>query len=454
MSMKEFMKERRWLQAPLYWSFWGWEPLDHYRRLAGNTGAVDGRAHSLPQWYERLHTENLVELMARLGLNLAVTSFFKGFGLQHEQAEQERTATLVRLGHRHGMRVLGYCQSRSLYYEALLAEEPDAASWVQRDALGQMRTWLGVYYRWAPCIMNQDFREYMKRVIRVGLEEVGLDGLHFDNCYAEPCYCPTCERAFREWLTERYPSPRERFGLVSFAHTRQPPERPSPQRISDPLVQEWVRFRCESFADYLGELADHARSIRPDVILLGNPGYPRDHTAYNRSIWAPLVMRHLDLVFAENAQFAGMDNDILVSQVRAYKHGTTVGYRVVSTTWQRGQTTSSGLPETAEAIGLQVAEAAANGGVPGTNWALRPMGNDDGGMRIDRPDLRQALQHYLGFAGANERVLHGSHPVKDVAVLRSFASEVYDIGQAAKPLYGAEEALIRGGVLMGSALHG
>ena len=42
-------------QGPLYWSWWGWEPLDHYRRTGGIVGAVDTRAPWMPQWYERLH---------------------------------------------------------------------------------------------------------------------------------------------------------------------------------------------------------------------------------------------------------------------------------------------------------------------------------------------------------------------------------------------------------------
>jgi hypothetical protein len=428
-----------------YWSWWGWEPLDHYRRLSDNTGAADGRNPGLTEWYDRLHSEELTRLMADQGITLAVTHFFKGFGLQHEHDEHLRTAALVRLAHQHGLRVLGYCQSRSLYYESLLAEEPGMAAWVQRDPLGQPRTWGGAYYRWAPCLLNQDFRTYMKRVIRVGLEEVGLDGIHFDNCYAQPCYCDTCEEAFRAWLTAHYPSPSKRFGLASFAHVRQPPERRSPSSINDPLIQAWVRFRCESLADYLAELREYARSVRPDVIMSGNPAYPRSlHAAHDLSVWAPLIGKHLDLLFAENGQSPGMDSDALISQVRAYKHAAAVGYRVISTTWQRGRENSSGLPETAEAIGLQVAEAAANGGIPGSNWALRSMGDGDC-MRIDTPDWAQALKHYLGFVRANEARLQGARPVKDVAVLHSLASEAFDTGRVTKPLLGAEETLLRGG---------
>lgn len=119
--------------------------------------------------------------LADLGINLVVTHFFKGFGLAHECDAQQQTARLVAVAHRYDIAVLGYCQSRSLYYEAFLAEEPNAHSWVQRNRDGKLRTWGTAYHRWAPCIHSQEFHTSMKRVIRSGLEEVGLDGFHFDN---------------------------------------------------------------------------------------------------------------------------------------------------------------------------------------------------------------------------------------------------------------------------------
>ncbi|NUQ63921.1 MAG: beta-galactosidase [Pirellulales bacterium] len=430
--------------APYYWSWWGWEPLDHYRRLGRNAGAVDGSAAWVPQWYDRLHSDQLVRTMADLGVNLAITHFFKGFGLKHERDQQQRTADLVRIAHRHGVRVLGYCQSRSLYYEAFLADQPDAESWIQRDQTGQLRTWGGTYFRWTPCIQSSEFRQYLKGVIRFGLEEIGLDGLHFDNDYAEPCYCQRCEKKFREWLSAHHRSPRERFGLESLEHVRQPPTQTLTQ-IQDPLVQEWVRFRCEGLGEYHRDITSHARSIRPAAILMGNPAHPRSFDApYRRSVWAPAVGRHLNLMFAENGNFPGIDDGAVISQIRAYKQARAIGYRVVSTTWRKGKETALGLPEKLEEICLQVAEAAANGGVPGTNWSLRPLGEGDR-MRIDRPEFRDALGKSLGFVRSHAALTDTTCPVRDVAVLQTFASLAFDSQGSWSRLLGAEEVLIRGG---------
>ena len=432
-------------QAPYYWAWWGWEPLAHYRRVGGIVGAVDAKSPTLEQWYDRLHSEELVRKMASVGVNLACTHFFKGFGLVAERAEQQRTAALVKSAHRHGIKVLGYCQSRSLYHEQFLAEEPRAEDWIQRDEKSQLRTWGGAKYRWAPCILCLEFRDYMKRAIRVGLEEVGLDGFHFDNDYCQPCYCERCEKGFRAWLTKRHPAPQKRFGRASFDDIKQPLTEKGPGRIDDPIVQEWVRFRCESLADYHAELCGHARNIRPNVILLGNPAYPRDlNSPYARSVWPVQLGQHLDLLFAENGNFPGVEDGVLVSQVRAYKHAAAVGYRVVSTVWRRNKLTALGLPEAAGEISLQVAEAAANGGIPGTNWALRPGGDGDG-MRIDRQDLCDALAKSLRFVRGNEKLLASARPVCDVAVLRTFASLTFNAQEANAEVTTAEEVLIRGG---------
>lgn len=432
-------------QGPLYWAWWGWEPIDHYRRTGGIVGAVDTNAPWMPQWYERLHSEEVVRLMSGLGINLACTHFFKGFGLAYEQAEQQRTAGFVQFAHRHGIRVIGYCQSRSIYHEQFLVEVPDARDWIQRNEKGELRTWGGAKFRWSPCIHCGEFRDYMKRAIRIGLEEIQLDGFHFDNDYCEPCYCSRCERAFRAWLTKRHPKPQEQFGRASFDEIKQPAAEKNPPRITDPLTQEWARWRCESLAEYQAELAAYARRIKPDVILLGNPAYPRDlNSAYARSVWAPLLGRQLDLMFAENGNFPGVDGGALISQVRACKHAAAVGYRVVSTVWKHNKLTGLSLPDTGDAVALQIGESSANGAVPGTNWALRPLGQGDR-MRVERSDLREALAKHLHFARSLDPFVTNAQPVRDMALLHTFASTVFDNREAVALAQGAEEILIRGG---------
>ena len=447
---------RRANNTSLYWAWWGWEPWEHNRRAGGITGAVDGSSRWLHPWYDRLHREELVVLMAKAGVNLVVTHFFKGFGLKHEQAEQQRTAQLVRLAHQHGVQVLGYCQFRSLYYETFLLEEPGAETWIQRDPEGKPITWGRHYFRWTPCIHSPEFRAYLKRVVRFGLEETGLDGFNFDNCLSEPCYCPRCEKMFREWLVTRYPAPRDLFGLGTLAGVRQPPAPASNARVEDPLTRAWLCWRCESLAGFVEEITGFTRSLRPESILMANPSYPVSAGSVRRSVWPAGVGRHLDLMIAENSASPERKGDQLISQIRAYRHGIAVGYRAVSTTWAGGlgreasAEASSALPQAPHTVQLQIAEAAANRGVPGANWALRPLGGGDR-VRIDQAELREALTAYLQFVRKHEALWLTATPISDVAVLRTFASGAYDPQSAWDFAATAEEILIRGGFAWGAA---
>jgi hypothetical protein len=135
---------------------------------------------------------------------------------------------------------------------------------------------------------------------------------------------------------------------------------------------------------------------------------------------------------------------VLYSQIRACKDGAAIGYRIVSTTWRRGAESGLGLPDTPREVALQVAESAAFGAVPGTNWALRSTGPGDR-MRIDRDDLRAALKQYLQFVRSQEQRLAGAQAVRDVAVLKSFASLTFESNHTYPHLLGVEETLIRGG---------
>ena len=430
--------------------------MDHYRRAGGTVGAVDASALWLHEWYDRIHSEDLVKEMADMGVNLAITHFFKGFGIEHEREAMSRTKQLVEICHRHGVHVLGYTQFRSIYYETFLSEVPEAEDWIQREEDGRLRTWGGAYYRWTACISCREFVDYLKRCIDIGLTEVGLDGFHFDNSYSQPCYCERCQRAFRAWLDARYPgdegtvhegqSPcsarRDRFGLANFDNVRIPPHHELAS-IRDPIYQEWVRFRCDALAKLMAELHDHIKSQNPDAALLANPAFPKDPACANSRSVVPFQFgKSIDLMWAENGNFPRFEDGCIVSQIRAYKIANACGYQVISTTWLRDEASSSlALPHTREQIELFLAEAAAFGGIPGTNWALRSAGDDR--VINDDEHLRAPLSRCLSLLREHEQFYVGAEPIANVAVYYSTSSFEFDPGAASASIVGIEEVLIR-----------
>ena len=117
------------------WTYWNHEPADHLRRM-GSGPSVFTIGEWLPQWYERLHGDELIAKASGLGVDAVYCHFFKGFGLKHEHAEMQRTKDFTRKAHAHGVKVLGYCQFNSLYYEAMLAEIPNLETWAARSPDG------------------------------------------------------------------------------------------------------------------------------------------------------------------------------------------------------------------------------------------------------------------------------------------------------------------------------
>ena len=53
----------------------------------------------------------------------------------------ERTKEFAKIAHRHGVKVLGYCQFNSLYYEAMLDEVPNLEQWTARKMDGSILTY-------------------------------------------------------------------------------------------------------------------------------------------------------------------------------------------------------------------------------------------------------------------------------------------------------------------------
>ena len=101
------------------------------------------------------------------------------------------------------------------------AEEPRAQDWIQRDSFGRpimLRYGFQQSFRYRPCFANQEYLDYLKKVVRYAVEEVKTDLIHFDNFDLNPepesCHDGACVRGFRKSLREKYsPSQRrERFG--------------------------------------------------------------------------------------------------------------------------------------------------------------------------------------------------------------------------------------------------
>jgi len=303
------------------WTFGNHEPISMYRR-AGNrvTGGIEGSALWLDQWHHWFDSEASTRLMQELGLNTLHCRFYKGMGWQYEARDFPRVKQFVENCHRHGVRALAYVQFSTLYYETLLDEIPDLASWAAVDENGQKRTYhAGAYYRWLPCVTAPGFEPYLKKVIRIALVDGDFDGIMFDNCHVPPCYCARCARLFREYLA-REPKPEQRFGLPSVKHVLPPARKPEYGEIQDPIYQQWVLFRCERVTELYRRLYQYIKQCKPTALVTGNIQAIRranmaGAAALNMADLAPAF----DIFVSQSGNVPGVVGGCVVNRVREMK---------------------------------------------------------------------------------------------------------------------------------------
>ncbi len=401
------------------------EPLDFLLRRGDHTS--DEPAH-----YERMLDPANLKRMAAAGVTYGRIFFYKGFGLQYEKPHIEQARRASEIMHQAGMKVSLYFGG-TMFTETLYRELPEAEKWEQRD---QWNHWVpyGIQtYRHYACPNEPAYRDYLKRVLKIGIQDLKADEIAFDNIMlqSEPrsCRCPRCIKAFAEFLRRRYPT-REavmrRFGLpdVEWIRVNQWESEEQPQGLAvldDPVLQEWTRFRCESLAKYDNDLYDYVKSVNPNVAVLFNiKGVYSFNRYWTNAVYQPLYAGRIDFMAFDTGGYNEHIDAVsgaLVSQIRSYKMARRLG---------------SGC-EDAFSDDVRAAVHMAFGyQKPGCVAA--PLGS--GAFNVFTPMLEF-------FREYNDRYYTGTDNVADVAVLRTWASMAYSISSTYIPTTLMEQVLIQ-----------
>ncbi len=357
------------------WVWAGWETDQHYRRRGGSDTRFFGNGAWLDAWRDRLTTPETLDWLVDSGITTLVTYFYKGFGLDAEREERERLRDWIAAAHAKHLKVIGYTQGGSLYYETLLNEQPDMMNWVARHRDGALQAWSGSYYRLRPCLTNQDYLAYMQRVLDIGTQDLQLDGIHFDNNYYRHCWCERCAARFRDWLNQRDDLHRM-VGLPHANHVIPPPLDRDAGAFSDPLQILWMRFGAEVRSQAYQQLIQHTRARRPEVVFAGNPAFPR-RSVYLSDLALDLhtEAQRFDVLFAENGNLPQWDTKRCVSQAEAYLLADALGYGVFSTAWKSGENSVLPPQNPSEVWTIMAEEASFHAAAIGNNWMLRPAGD-------------------------------------------------------------------------------
>lgn len=238
------------LHRPVY--LWAGPSSVRMNRLKFMGAAVDEQVQL------EAHTSVGASRMAReAGFNWAYLMYNWGFPPEIEREDWESFRRAVPLYQAAGLQVFGYVQSSNCVC---------AGSFRDKDwyALGPRGRRFHYYTgRYMICWSHPEWLNHLRGMVR-GVIEAGADGVFFDNPWhgtipthlggvwigSAGCYCPRCRAAFRK------------------ASGQEIPARIDP--ANDPRAREYLRWRAGQVTQTLRMLADHARSLNPNVVISAN----------------------------------------------------------------------------------------------------------------------------------------------------------------------------------------
>ena len=374
-----------------------------------------------PAWFEEVYrqqgTEQTVKALKDVGVTLAIIHFFKGFGLQAEREHIADARELSKLLKQHGIRVGLYVGS-TIAYETFLLEKPEAEDWFVPDFLGRPVYYDDQTFRKRVYFMHPGYRDYIKQVVRLGIETLDADLIHFDNT-SNQGHPPIFQHAlaiedFRQYLAAKYkPSElKQRFGFSEVKYVVPPKTAQTFATIDDPLFQEWTDFRCHQVGSYYAEMSSFISSINPSVAVDNNPssGMAGRNTIWEQGVDYPQLLDDVDIVWTEEGNAAAVTSEgILVSKIRTFKMASLLNKRVFCYTY--GSTGAWGYEK--EGGGpLQMAESMAYN---------RQCFGMVGGFQ-DVPKLPSLERQYIRFFHDNFQFYRDVRSVSDVAILYSYST--------------------------------
>ena len=400
------------------------EALSFVRRRGGEP------VNYAEEWRTDLGDATVQTLLSQ-GVNLILVTLYKGAGLKTEAQDIAVAREFVDVAHRRGLKVGGYVGA-TLFYETLEVEEPASKDWKQIDEFGHPIYYNpGQTFRYMACRNNPGYLAYIKKVVKLGVQDLRLDMIHFDQMmwWSAPgsCHCTHCREQFREFLKTRYSAKLAllRFGFENVELLDIPPFGSDSMRfaeVTNPLVQEWALFRAWSIAQRYKELADYIHKLNPETAVQGNPTMNPDlNVGFLYGIDYGQLLENGDMTFSEeDNQAVWTDDGRLVSQIRTYKIARTMGKSLW--VWQapiRGpklETAVSSINWVSD-IELGLSEALA--------YNDRNLGVV-AGWDLGTNTVPDQARPYIDLFNKRSKDLVNTKTVADVAVLRSFTSIAFN----------------------------
>ena len=419
-----------------------WEPLAwDYRKNWQNWGNARSGAGAAAL-HNGDRTEETVIGLQKMGINMVLSSFHKGFGIENEKDTMAEAGRYAQVLHKHGMK-LAVLVSTLLMYEDLYGEIPESKTWHRMLSDGQPDTYGNDGFRYRAYLNHPAYMNYMKRVCELAVK-YGIDAIFFDTVrQLRENHHPLAEQMFREWLKAKYPDP-DRWHFRTGLHYRNFIKIPHLQEGMVPLetydqsiIQEYLDFKSQQITDFAAEMRTFIQHLNPEVALWFNTGgitganiidlYNMDHAR---------LLPWLDLYYSEEQDYAAMNaHGGIVSKIRTIKAGERFGVVHTNAAGQPPPQPERSLDPLRTDPRLRLAEAMA--------FNRLSLGNMGYGATNVLQSFPETGRRYIRFYWDHFDLLKDCESAADIAVLRTFASMAYSNYATHRETILAEQALIQ-----------
>ncbi|MFH1068276.1 MAG: alpha-amylase family protein [Candidatus Glassbacteria bacterium] len=413
------------------------------------------RRGGLPEWYAqeyaRAHTEEAVIKLKEMGVTMAIIHFYKGFGLEAEKAQLEDAVTLAALCRKHGLKVGVYVGS-TVGFETFLIERPEAREWFVPDFMGQPERYNPTQpFRKRVYFMHPGYIDYIKKVVKIAIEDLKADLIHFDNTSQRaegPVFFHSlAQEDFRTYLKENY-SPEileERLGFSDIKYVEPPVYFGPISTIDNPLFQMWTDFRCRQLAKFYGEMGGFIRGLNPETAVENNPaiGLSGWNQIWTKGMDYPSLLAHTDIIWTEEGDEADYSADsILVSKIRTYKMATSLKNKVFTYTGESALQMAEAMAYNRQCLGMvggmlagyELSEKRDNIGFDNP-YSLGAYTEDSGQMRKKAEYIRYFRKNFDYYREIDN--------IADAAVLHSYSTLAFNNDRPYQSIYLFEQTLIQ-----------
>jgi len=394
-----------------------WEPLLFRVRRDGSDGYTPTAEQR--DAYLREHSPEMIARLKDLGVNFIMMHCYKGAGLSAEHQSMADAVKFAELCHDEGMHVGVYNYSGAFLWEPLFEEIPQAKDWVLLDANGKPRTYGSATYRYRWNRNHPDAQTFYRKIVSFAVNDIKADLLHFDNYSYGPGRDSNSARRFRQYLRNSFkPDQLKRIGINN-VDTVQPPMTGPPDNF---LRRAWLEFTCRSLADSYHDMSRYARTLRNDILIECNPGGPGNR------IRTPVDHGRLlqgGEAFWDEGRQPGYHNGRLYTRIRTYKIArrmNNMAFTYTTNPLEMAESMAFNLDCLGCICWFEYAKIVAK---PGSDKLISPK-----------------LKPFIRFFHMNRDLLREAKVITDVAVLRSFPSQVFADSKYARLTYEVEQTLI------------